>query len=355
MASACGARCSRDNSNGHNEEQILKIHFRSLSRSLRFAAVALAAAAFSQAVGAQAFPTKPLRIVTAFTAGSTGDIIARVTASGMSPLLGQAVVVENRPGAGGLIAAELVARSAPDGHTLLVIQSGVQVMRPFTAQASSFDANKELTPITRIGESTTVFVAHPSVPVNSFRELLDYAKKYPGKIAYGTSGVGTQTHFAGEMVKLMTGADLNHVPYKAVATALQDVVSGQLPTSWAILGLVAPLYRSGKVKVLAVLRDERQVTLLPGVPTVSEVVPGFERPPTWTGLSVAAGTPEAIVRRLHAEAVKALNDPAAVSRLADGAALEVMTNKSPEEFVALIARQIEQVRRIVKQTGIQPQ
>jgi tripartite-type tricarboxylate transporter receptor subunit TctC len=324
---------------------------------MRIIAAALAAAMMMgiyQHAGAQGFPNKPMRIVTAFTAGSTGDIIARVTAAGMSPLLGQSVVVENRPGAGGVIAAELVARAGTDGHTLLVVQSGVQVMRTFTAQASSFDAGKELTPITRIGESTTVFVAHPSVPVNSFRELLDYAKKNPGKIAYGTSGVGTQTHMAGEMVRLLSGADLNHIPYKAVATALQDVVSGQLPTSWAILGLVTPLQKSGKVKVLAVLRDERNAAL-PGVPTVSEIVPGFERPPTWTGLSVAAGTPEPIVRRLHADAVRALNEPGAVARLADGAALEVMTNKSPEEFSALILRQIEQVRRIVKQTGIEPQ
>lgn len=195
---------------------MVKNRDRALNKSPRnnwshLAATALAAAGFSQFVAAQSFPSKPLRAVTAFTAGSTGDIIARVTAAGMGSLLGQAVVVENRPGAGGVIAAEMVARSAPDGHTLLVIQSGVQVMRTFTAQASSFDANKELTPITRIGESTTVFVAHPSVPANSFRELLDYARKNPGKIAYGTSGVGTQTHMAGEMVKLLSGADLNHV------------------------------------------------------------------------------------------------------------------------------------------------
>ena len=303
---------------------------------------------------AQSFPSKPLRIVTAFTAGSTGDIIARVTASGMTPLLGQSVVVENRPGAGGLVAAEVAAKAPPDGYTLLVIQAGFQVMRSYTARNTGFDPSKELTPITRVGESTACFVAHPSVPANSLRELLDYVKKNPNKIAYGTSGVGTASHLTAAMIAQITGTEMIHVPYKSSSTALQDVVSGQLPTSFSIVGLVAPAHKAGKVKVLAVVRDDRYKGL-PDVPTVAEVIPGFERPPTWTGLSGPAGLPGPVLKRLHADAVKALNDPAAVQKLADAAGLEVQTSASPEDFSALIRKQVEYVARIVKMTGVQPE
>lgn len=309
---------------------------------------------FCTASGAQEFPAKPLRIVTSFTAGSTGDVIARVVSAGISPLLAQPVVVENRPGAGGLVAAELVARSAPDGYTLLLVQAGFQVMRSYTAKNAGFDPGKELTPITRVGESTACFVAHPSVPVNTFAELIDYARKHPGKIAYGTSGVGTVSHLTGELLRRMTGTDMLHVPYKAMATALQDVISGQLSTTFSIIGLALPAHKSGKVKILAFVRDTRYKDL-PDIPTIADVVPGFERPPTWTGLSAPAGLPQPILRRLHADTVRALNEPAAVAKLATAAGLEVQTSASPEEFSALIRKQVETIAKIVKATGVQPE
>jgi tripartite-type tricarboxylate transporter receptor subunit TctC len=317
--------------------------------------VALSALAFGAPALAQTYPSKPLRLVTGFAAGSTGDVIARVTASGMSTLMGQPIVVENRAGGGGMVSAELVARAAPDGYTLLLIASGVQVMRGFMSRsAGGFDPSKELTPITRVGESTTCFVVNPSVPANSLKELLEYAKRNPGKLAYGSSGVGNQTHMAGELIKVIAGVDILHVPYKAAASALQDVMSGQLPTSFALLGLVMPAHKAGKIRVLAVVRDDRHKNL-PDVPTVTEVLPDFERPPTWTGLSGPAGMPQPVLRRVHADAVKALNEPAAKARLEEGAGLEVMTNASPEEFSALIRKQIDYVARIVKTTGVQPE
>ena len=303
---------------------------------------------------AQEFPSKPVRIITSYTAGSTGDIIARVLSSGMSPLLAQPVIVENRPGAGGLVAAELVARSSPDGYTLLLIQAGFQVMRSYTARNTGFDPSRELSPITRVGESTACFVVHPSFPANSFAQLIEYARSNPGKVSYGTSGVGTVSHLTGELLKAMTGADMVHVPYKAMATALQDVVAGQLPSAFSIVGLALPAHRAGKVKILAFVRDTRFEGLA-DIPTVSEAVAGFERPPTWTGLSGPARLTDPILRRLHADAVKALKDPVAVAKLSDAAGLEVQTSASPDEFSALIRRQIDVVARIVKATGVQPE
>jgi tripartite-type tricarboxylate transporter receptor subunit TctC len=171
-------------------------------------------------------------------------------------------------------------------------------------------------------------------------------------VAYGTSGIGSPHHLSGELVKLLTGADLLHVPYKASAQALQDVVAGQIPTTFAISGLVVPAVRAGKVKALAIVREQR-FAALPDVPTVGEIVPGFETPPSWTGLFGPAGLAPPLLRRIHADVVKALNKVEVRARLADQH-FEVITNETPEDFAAQIKRQIELVGRIVKGAGIKP-
>jgi tripartite-type tricarboxylate transporter receptor subunit TctC len=299
----------------------------------------------------QSYPARPIHLVSQFAAGSTGDVLCRVMAGAMNEVTGQPVIVDNRPGAGGVLAAELVARSAPDGYNLVVATTGTQVMRVHLAKNQSFDPVRDFTPITELGETVTLLVAHPSFPPNSLRELLDYARRNPGKVVYGTSGVGSPHHLSGELLQQLTGVQLVHVPYKASAQALQDTIAGQLMTTFAISGLAVPAVRSGKIKALAVNRDSR-FSALPDVPTISEAVPGFETPPAWTGLFGPANMPQVLLRQVHAIVVKALNAPPVRAKLAEGY-FEVITNKTPEEFQAQIARQIDLVGKIVKASGIQ--
>ena len=302
------------------------------------------------AAAAQPYPSKPIHLITQFAAGSTGDALCRVMANALSDATRVPVIVDNRPGAGGVIAAELVVRSAPDGYSLLVATTATQVMRVHLAKNQSFDPVKDFTAITEIGETPTLLVAHPSFPAHSLREMLDYARANPGKVAYGTSGVGSPHHLSGELLQQLTGVKLVHVPYKASAQALQDTIAGQLMTTFAISGLAVPAVRSGKVNALAVNRDTR-FAALPDVPTISEIVPGFETPPGWSGLFGPARMPEPLLRQVHALVVKTLNAAPVRSRLADQY-FDVITNRTPEEFQAQITREIDLVGRIVKSSGI---
>jgi tripartite-type tricarboxylate transporter receptor subunit TctC len=317
----------------------------------RVHAVAVALVILPLPAHAQSYPVKPVHLVTQFAAGSTGDVLSRILATSMNELSGQPVVVDNRPGAGGVLAAELVARSAPDGYNLLVATTGTQVMRVHLAKNQSFDPVKDFTPITEVGETVTLFVANPSVAANSMRELLDYARKNPGKVVYGTSGVGSPHHLSGELIQQLTGVQLTHVPYKASSAALQDTVSGQLMTTFAISGLAVPAVRSGKVKALAINRPAR-FGALPDVPTMSEVIPGFETPPSWTGMFGPANLPQPLLRQVHSLLVKALNVPSVKAKLAEGY-FDVITNSSPEEYQAQLKREIDLVGKIVKSAKIQ--
>ncbi len=309
-----------------------------------------AALALPLATAAQPYPSKPIHLITQFAAGSTGDVLCRVIASALSDATHVPVIVDNRPGAGGVIAAELVVRSPPDGYSLLVATTATQVMRVHLAKNQSFDPVKDFTAITELGETATLFVAHPSFPAHSLREFIEYARAHPGKGAYGTSGIGSPHHLSGELLQQLAGVQLVHVPYKASAQALQDTIAGQLMTTFAISGLAVPAVRSGKVRALAVNRDAR-FAALPDVPTIAEVVPGFETPPGWSGLFGPARMPEALLRQVHALVVKTLNAAPVRAKLAEGY-FDVITNKTPEEFQSQIAREIDLVGRIVKTSGI---
>jgi tripartite-type tricarboxylate transporter receptor subunit TctC len=318
--------------------------------TMRNVFVALVACA-SSAVLAQGYPVKPIHLITQFAAGSTGDVLCRTMAQSMTELGGQPVVVDNRAGAGGVLAAELVARSAPDGYNLLMATTGTQVMRVHLAKNQFFDPVKDFTAITEVGETPTLFVAHPSFPAGSMREMLDYARRNPGRVNFGSSGIGSPHHLSGELLQQLTGVKLVHVPYKASSQALQDTVAGQLMTTFAISGLAVPAVRSGKVKALAVNRPKR-FPGLPDVPTMGEVVPGFETPPSWTGLFGPANMTPAVLTPVFNLAVKALNAPVTKAKLAEGY-FEVITNASPEEYRQQIAKEIDLVGRIVKGAGIQ--
>jgi tripartite-type tricarboxylate transporter receptor subunit TctC len=323
---------------------------KSTAFTLTFAVFALAAAP-TVTLG-QSWPSKPVHLVTQFAPGSTGDSLCRIMAQSLNDVTGQPVVVDNRAGAGGVLAAEAVARSAPDGYSLLVGTTGTQIMRVYLARKSSFDPVKDFTPITEVGETVTLWVAHPSFPVSSFKAMIDYARQNPGKVAYGTSGVGSPHHLSGELVNMLTGVKLLHVPYKSSSQALTDTMAGQLPTTFAISGLVVPAVRSGKVKALAIVREKR-FDALPDVPTIAEVVPGFEPPPTWTGMFGPAGMPQPLLRRVHGDILKSLNKSEVRAKLA-GQHFEVITNDTPDAFAAQIQRQIALVGKIVKGAGIQP-
>jgi tripartite-type tricarboxylate transporter receptor subunit TctC len=312
--------------------------------------LATASLVVSSACLAQGYPVKPVHLVTQFAAGSTGDVLCRTMAQSMSELSGQPVVVDNRAGAGGVLAAELIVRSAPDGYNLLMATTGTQVMRVHLAKNQSFDPVKDFTAITEVGETATLVVAHPSFPARSFKEMLDYARQNPGKVNYGSSGIGSPHHLSGELLQQLTGVKLVHIPYKASAQALQDTVAGQLMTTFSISGLAVPAVRSGKVRVLAINRSKR-FPGLPDVPTIAEVVPGFETPPSWTGLFGPANMPAPVLSQVFNLAVKALNAPATKSKLAEGY-FEVITNASPEEYRQQIAREIDLVGRIVKGANI---
>ena len=198
---------------------------------------------------AQPYPSKPIRLFTLFAAGSTGDTTARVFAAPFGDALGQQVVLENMPGAGGVLAAERVARAAPDGYTLLISLSSVHVMRPYLSRQTPFHPIDDFTPITQFGTAVTLLVANTAASYRSMRELIDHARANPGKLSYGTSGVGSPTHLAGELIGQLTGAVIVHVPYKAVSQAFQDVRGGQLPLAFAISSQVMPAVKSGKSRV----------------------------------------------------------------------------------------------------------
>lgn len=301
---------------------------------------------------AQAFPTKPVRVITQFAPGSSGDTTLRVITPIISQDLGHPVVIDNRAGGGGMVAAELTVRAAPDGYVILCATSATQVVRPFMVRGPSFDTLKDFTPITALYSAITLLVAHPSVPVNSMGELIEYARRNPGKFSYGSSGIGTDHHLTGEQIRILTGAEIVHVPYKATAQALIDVVTGQLPLTYAITGAAGTFIKSGKIKVLGVVKNQR-VALLPDVPAFGEVMPKFQQPPNWTAIFGPGGLPPPVLSRLNSAIVKSMHHPDAQARwIANG--YEVIGN-TPEEFATQIKLQTALVASIVKSAGITPE
>ena len=311
--------------------------------------VAIIAAALAAAAQAQTWPTKPVRIVAAYAAGGAMDMSARVIAPLLAESIGQSVVVENRVGGAGLVGAELVARSAPDGHTIL-LYADAYTIAPALFAKMPFDAVKDFIPITQMISGPHVLVAHPSVPAATLPELIAYAKQNPGKLAYGSPGNGTPQHLAAEMFKAMSGGlEITHIPYKGGGQAIGDVVGGQIPLASLGLPPTVPHIKSGKLKAFAVTSKTR-ARLLPDVPTFEESgLAGFETV-QWWGPAVPAGTPAPVVKRIYDEFLKALADPALVERF-NQAGLEVTPSASPEAFLAFIKVETERWAPVVKAAG----
>lgn len=310
-----------------------------------------AAAALAAPLGAfaQAYPNKSIRLVTEFIGGSGGDSLLRVVMGPMGESMGQPIVLDSRPGAGGLVAAEQVARAEPDGYTLLAGAPNVHTVRPHLTRTNPFDSLKELTPITTVAEPYMAMIVHPSVPVKDLKEFIDYARKNPGKIIYATSGIGSTFHLDAELIQMITGIRLVHVPYKALQQAMGDVVSGQVPASFVLAGMARGHVATGKLRPIAIVGNERY-SVWPQVAPISETVAGFEAPAAWTGLFGPANLPGPLVQRLYSETVKSLSNPAVKAKLAS---IGIETRgMPPDQFAVHIKRQNELIGRIVKNAGI---
>src|SRR5690242_179040 len=301
---------------------------------------------------AQAPSSRPLKIIVPFPPGNGTDILARLMAPKLTGLLNQPVIVENRGGANGMIGAEAVARAAPDGSTILFTSPSTHVTALLLSKNLPYDPIKDFTPITAAVEPVTVMTINPSLPVNSVKELIAYAKANAGKLNYSSPGVGAVFHMSGELFKLGAGVDIVHVPYKGAAPALAGVVAGEVSIGFNSLASVLPHLRSGRLKVLAVLEANRYPGL-PDVPSIGEALPGFQKPASWFGLFGPAGLPPQTLARLHDELVASLKDPEVHSKI-DGLAMTVIAN-TPEEFSVMIRRGIDQYGKLIKAAGIQPE
>ncbi len=299
--------------------------------------------------GAQNFPERAIRLVVPFPPGGSSDLLGRTVAQKMSESIGRPVVVDNRGGAAGVVGSEMVARAAPDGYTIVLGTAASHVSVIFLSKVLPYDAVRDFTPISAAAESPLVLAVHPSFPAANMREFVEYAKKNPGKLSFGTSGNGSPHHLAGELLKQVAGIDMTHVPYKGTAGAMQDVMGGQLPVAVITLAPVLPQVRAGKLKALGVVEAARQPSA-PDIPAIGEQVPGYAMPRTWLGFFGPGRMPEPIVARLNAEIVKALNAPDTRAKL-DAAGLPVMAT-SAAEFAAIIRENIEVFRKIITTAAI---
>jgi tripartite-type tricarboxylate transporter receptor subunit TctC len=293
---------------------------------------------------AQPYPVKPIRMVVPFPPGGPTDIVARLMAPKMAEAFGQQVVIDNRGGAGGAIGTEQVAKSAPDGYTLIMGTIGGLAVAKSLNPKLGYDTLRDLAPITQSVTVTSVLVTHPSVPAKNVKELLALAKNSGKKLNYASSGNGTITHLAGELLKLMGKVDITHVAYKGGAPALVALVSGEVDMSYENTLIITPHIKSGRVKGLAVTGTKRSA-LLPELPTIGETLKGYSAS-GWYGLLAPAATPKPIIARLHTEAVKALRSTDVLEKLSGQGAEPIAS--TPEEFAAFIRSETEKWANLVK-------
>ena len=297
---------------------------------------------------AQTFPSRPITIVIPFPPGGISDNSTRVIAQKATAGLGQPIVIENRPGAGGQIGADAVKSANPDGHTLYLANIGSHGINQSLYSKLSYDPTKDFEPITVLFSSPTLVVVPAASPVKSMAELVAYAKSKPGKASYGSQSIGSGGHLSGEIVKMKNGVDLIHVPYKGSAPVLTDLVAGRIDFLFDPITTALPFVKDGKLRALAITADKRS-PLIPDVPTLRELgFVGYDVNP-WFGIAAPAGTPRPVIDRLNAEFAKAAKDPEVVKRLADQG-IEAMS-MTPEEFAAFIRSETARWTEVVKASG----
>ena len=305
---------------------------------------------FAGAAQAQDYPGKPVRMVVGFPPGGGTDVVARILAPRMSELLGQPVVIENRPGATGTVAAGQVAKSPADGYTIMMGHVSVNAIAPALFANLPYDVIKDFSPVAIAAAVPHLVSVHPSVQAKTLKELIAWMKTQPGKLTFPSAGNGSMPHLAGEIFKALAGVDLLHVPYKGSGQSMQDLLGGQHLVAFDTMPASSPHVRSGKLRALAVSSAAR-VPGLPDVPTAAEAgLPAYQVT-TWYGVFAPAGTPPAIVRRLHADTVKAMQTPDTKAKL-EGIGADGTVSRSPEEFAALVRTDTARYAKIVKDIGL---
>lgn len=303
----------------------------------------------ASAAAAQTWPSKPVRIVAPFPPGGVADVLARAIQPGLQEALGQQVIVDNKPGAGGNVGAEIVAKAEPDGHTLLLASAGILTINEFLYGKMPFDPARAFAPITVVGDMPNIVVVHPRTGLTTLKGLIDKARAEPGKLNFGSAGNGTTTHLAIVLLEQAAGIKLAHVPYKGAAPAVQDLVAGQIDGLVDNPPLVLGHIRSGAIRALAWAAPQR-MAILPDVPTAAEAgLPGFEAS-SWFALVAPAGTPPEIVARLNAETARILKDPRMVESFA-GRGVRLVGNPVAE-FTAFIPRERARWGEIVRASGV---
>ncbi|MSQ51068.1 MAG: tripartite tricarboxylate transporter substrate binding protein [Betaproteobacteria bacterium] len=309
----------------------------------------VAAAGVAQA---QSYPSKPIRMIQTLGTGGGADPLARLIAQRLNETLGQPLVVEAQGGAGGSIGVSMTTRAAPDGYTIMLGSVSALVLRGLLTKNTPYQAPRDFSPIILLGETVSCVVANPGVGLNTLPEAIDYAKRNPGKLAYGSSGIGTTHHLSGVMVEQLAGVQMLHVPYKAGGVAFSDLLAGQIQMLYGIVGTFAPQLKAGKVRMLAINAGKR-FSRMPDVPTIGEVVPGYDRPPSWNGFLGPAGMPQPIVQRLYQEMNRAATQPEVIEKLLDLGF--VVDTANPEEFTSYIRRSNELFGKLVRAAKIDPE
>jgi tripartite-type tricarboxylate transporter receptor subunit TctC len=316
-------------------------------RFLHLAACAVTLPAGSRVARSQNYPARPVRIIVGFSAGGTTDIIARLIAQGLSERLGQQFIIENRPGASANLATEAVVRAPPDGYTLLAVV-GTNAINATLYDKLSFNLNRDIAPVAGLTRSPLVLEVHPSVPAKTVPELVTYAKAHPGKITMASFGVGSTSHVAGELFKMMAGVDLLHVPYRGSGPMLTDLVGGQVQMAFDNLPASIEHIRAGKLRALAVATTTPSEAL-PNIPTVADFLPGYEAS-NWYGVGIPKNTPVEIVDKLNQEINAGLADPKLKAQLADLGG--IILGGSPGDFRTLVAEEIEKWGKVIRAANI---
>lgn len=304
---------------------------------------------FATAAGGAEYPVRPIRIVVPFPPGGTSDILTRLIGEKLAAALGQSIVVDNRPGAGGVIATNIVAKANPDGYTVYMTFVS-HAINPFVYAKLPYDTEKDFLPVALFAVTPNVVVVTPSLPANSIKELIALAKARPGQINYASAGVGTNSHLSAEMLNAMTGIRMVHVPYKGAPQANADVASGTVSVHMPSMPVAMPLIKAGRLKAIAVTSTKRSPAL-PNVPTVAETVPGYESL-AWYGLIVPKGTPSAVVARLSGEVKTALARPDLAESFSVQGAEPIY--RTPPEFGTWIRTELKRWGQAVKAAGVKP-
>jgi tripartite-type tricarboxylate transporter receptor subunit TctC len=315
------------------------------------AALTVLALVAADAALAQDYPNRPITMLVGFPPGGSTDAAARIMQDPMSQALGQQIVIDNRGGAGGTTAAASAANAAPDGHTLLFTVNASLTMNKFMQKNYPIDPKTALEPVALINDVVLVLAVNSSLPVKSVAELIDYAKKNPGKLSYGSSGVGSGHHICGELLKQKTGIDMVHVPYRGGGPAIQDLVAGQIQVSFGTLPAILPHVASGKIRIIAAA-EKKRIPELPDTPTIDETIPGVINI-GWAGILAPAGTPKPIIEKVNRVASAALKQPAVVERL-NVQGLHPM-NATTAEFKKMISEEIDYWAKVIPSIGISPE